>query len=268
MSQMNDDLSLKDISFLYPESDWELNVSEFHLSEGLLLGIIGPNGSGKSTLLRIAAGIRKPNRGQVILAGRNISLLPRRDIARQLGYLPQEISSAYDYSVEEIAAMGRYPHSKGLGGLNREDRLIVHESLHLTDSYHIRHRSLSKLSGGEKKRAFLASVLAQKPRLLLLDEPTNALDIHRGVQFFRILRQLGQAGMGIAVVTHDINFASLFCQRILLLAEGKSFAQGTPDEVLTKKNLRAVYGPDILVEPHPETGRPSILPCAKEGGED
>lgn len=268
MPPMNDDLSLKDISFLYPESDWELNVPEFHVSEGLLMGIIGPNGSGKSTLLRIAGGIRKPHRGKVTLDGNNIFLLPRRNIARQLGYLPQEISSAYDYSVEEIAAMGRYPHSKGLGGLNREDRLIVQESLRLTDSYHIRHRPLSKLSGGEKKRAFLASVLAQKPRLLLLDEPTGALDIHRGVQFFRILKQLGLAGMGIAVVTHDINLASLFCDRILLLADGKSFAQGNPGEVLTENNLMAVYGSDILVERHPETGRPAILPSEKEGEED
>jgi iron complex transport system ATP-binding protein len=259
------DLLLTDIRFRYPESDWELRVPDFRLSEGLLLGIIGPNGSGKSTLLRLAAGIGKSLTGRVSLGGQDLARLPRREIARLLGYLPQEIASSYDYTVEEIVRMGRYPHLTGLGGLGSEDRAVVRESLLLTDLLKLRARPLSRLSGGEKKRAFLASVLAQKPRLLLLDEPTGALDIHRGVQFFKILRRLSRDGMGIAVVTHDLNFASLFCQRIFLMSEGKSMAQGDPEAVLTGPNMRAVYGSDILIERHPDTGRPVLLPSDKEG---
>lgn len=266
MSPDSIDLQLKDICFRYPESEWELRVPDFRLSEGLLLGIIGPNGSGKSTLLRLAAGIGKPLEGLVSLDGQDLSTLPRRKIARKLGYLPQEIASSYNYTVEEIVRMGRYPHLRGLGGLNSEDLAIVQDSLRLTDLLELRTRPLSRLSGGEKKRAFLASVLAQKPRLLLLDEPTGALDIHRGVQFFKILRRLSLDGMGIAVVTHDLNFASLFCGHIFLMSEGKNMVQGTPETVLSAQNMQAVYGSDVLIERHPDTGRPVLLPSDKDGG--
>jgi iron complex transport system ATP-binding protein len=266
MVQTNLELRLTNIRFRYPDSEWELRVPEFRLYEGLLLGIIGPNGSGKSTLLRLAAGIGTLLDGYASLNGRDLTRLPRREIARMLGYLPQEIASSYDYTVEEVVRMGRYPHLKGLGGLGREDLDAVEESLKLTGLFELRKRSLSRLSGGEKKRAFLASVLAQKPRLLLLDEPTGALDVHRGVQFFKILRHLSLNGIGIAVVTHDLNFASLFCQSIVLLSGGQTMAQGDPSSVLSQRNLQAVYGPEILIQRHPETGRPLVLPRI-EGGE-
>lgn len=253
-------LELKDIRHVFAESDWTLRVSSFELYSGEIFGIIGPNGSGKSTLLRIASGVLKPLAGKILLHGKNIFELKRRTVARSLGYLPQETASLYDLTVEEVVRMGRYPHTRGFGTLEQRDRAVVEECLDLTAMTPLRERPLSRLSGGEKKRAFLASVLAQKPELLLLDEPTSALDVHHQVQFFRLLQSLSRGGMGVAVITHDINLASLFSDRIMVLSKGAPAAFGSPTEVLTASTIHAVYGKDVLMGSHPETGRPTVLP--------
>jgi iron complex transport system ATP-binding protein len=253
-------LKLKDIRHGFAESDWTLRVSSLELFSGEIFSIIGPNGSGKSTLLRIASGVLKPFEGTILLDNRNIFKLKRRSIARSLGYLPQETISLYDFTVEEVVRMGRYPHTQGFGTLEKSDNTVVQECIDLTEMTSLKERPLSRLSGGEKKRAFLASVLAQKPEILLLDEPTSALDVHHQIQFFRLLQSLSKDGMGVAVVTHDLNLASLFSDRLMLLSEGKPVVSGSPTEVLTASTVRAVYGKDILMGFHPETGRPTILP--------
>ncbi len=253
-------LELKDIRHVFSESDWTLRVSSLELYPGEILSIIGPNGSGKTTLLRIASGVLEPLEGTILLQGKNIFELKRRTVARALGYLPQETASLYDFTVEEVVCMGRYPHTGGFGTLEQGDRAVVQECLDLTEMTSFRKRPLSRLSGGEKKRAFLASVLAQKPALLLLDEPTSALDVHHQVQFFRLLQTLSREGMGVAVVTHDINLASLFSDRIMVLSGGETAAFGPPTEVLTASTVHSVYGKNILLGSHPETGRPTILP--------
>jgi iron complex transport system ATP-binding protein len=253
-------LELKNIRHVFPESDWTLHVPSLELCEGEVFSIIGPNGSGKSTLLRIASGVLVPLEGTSLLHGRNISEIKRRLVAKSLGYLPQETVSLYDFTVEEIVKMGRYPHTRGFGTLETRDLAVVRECLYLTAMTPLRGRPLSRLSGGERKRAFLASVLAQKPEILLLDEPTSALDIHHRVQFFRLLKSLSRDGMGVAVVTHDINLASLFSDRVLVLSGGEPVVIGPPTEALTASTVRSVYGEDILMGVHPETGTPTILP--------
>ena len=258
---MNDAvISLKNIQHRFFESDWELQIPHFNLFPRQILGIIGPNGSGKSTLIRIAAGILQPLRGSVLLQNKDMKKLKRRTIARNLGYLPQELISQYDYSVEELVSMGRYPHTRGIGSLDQSDLEAVRRSHQLTDMEALSSRPLSRLSGGEKKRAFLASVLSQEPKALLLDEPTSALDIHYQVRFFRLLKKLAKEGMGIAVVTHDINFASFFSNNLMLLKGGKSLASGSSNEVLTYKNVEEAYGKEILMGRHPETDCPTVLP--------
>lgn len=257
-------LELKDIQHTFSESNWTLNISSLALFPGEIFSIIGPNGSGKSTLLRIASGVLKPLEGNILLCGKSIFDLKRRTIARSLGYLPQETLSLYDFTVEEIVRMGRYAHTRGFGRLEKKDIAVVEECLDLTEMTSLRTRPLSRLSGGEKKRAFLASVLAQKPEILLLDEPTSALDVHHQVRFFRLLRRLSREGMGMTVVTHDINLASLFSDRILLLSDGRPAASGPPSEVLTASTVRTVYGEDILMGSHPESGRPIIFPKLAE----
>lgn len=253
-------LELKDIKHVFRESDWTLHVSSLELLPGEVFSIIGPNGSGKSTLLRIASGVLKPLEGTILLNGKNIFELKRRSIARSLGYLPQETASLYDFTVQEVVRMGRYPHTRGFGTLEKRDRAIIQECLDLTEMTPLRNRPLSRLSGGEKKRAFLASVLAQKPKILLLDEPTSALDVHHQARFFRLLQSLSREGMGVLVVTHDINLASLFSDSMMVLSGGEPFAFGPPAEVLTASTVREVYGEDIIMDVHPQTGRPTVLP--------
>jgi iron complex transport system ATP-binding protein len=253
-------LELKAIRHKFPDSDWELDVPSLSLSRGELLCVIGPNGSGKSTLLRIAAGVLVPIQGTVRMKEQDLSHLNRRVIARQLGYLPQETASLYDFTVEEIVRMGRYPHTRGIGALGRRDLAVIQQSLHLTEMDSLALRPLSRLSGGERKRAFLASVLAQKPQILLLDEPTGALDIHHQVQFFRLLHDLVREGMTVAVATHEINLASLFSDTLLVLSKGKPVESGPPAQVLTPTTIQTVYGETVFMGRHPQTDRPAIFP--------
>lgn len=264
---MNSLIELNNIHHSFPEAEWELELPNILLFPGEVLGIIGPNGSGKTTLLRIAAGILRPQQGVALLGKEDLTQMDRRSVARHLGYLPQELSSEYDFIVEDLVRMGRYPHVNAIGRLGPTDLQVIQASLQATGMEHRRQRRLSKLSGGEKKRAFLASVLAQKPKLLLLDEPTAALDMHHQVRFFRLLQNLAEKEMGIAVVTHDINLAALFSHRLLLLKEGRCLAMGAPDLVLTESNVRDIYGEDILMQAHPETGSPTLLARKPEATE-
>jgi iron complex transport system ATP-binding protein len=161
--------------------------------------------------------------------------------------------------------MGRYPHTRGFGLLSPADQEVINSSLEITEMSSLRNRRLSRLSGGEKKRAFLASVLAQTPKVLLLDEPTSALDIHYQVQFFQLLKKLAAEGIGIAIVTHDINFAALFSDELMFLEGGKCLIQDQPGEVLAAEAVTAIYGSDIIMGRHPQIDRPYILPRLTPG---
>ena len=255
-------LKLEDVSFRYEDSDWELGGVSCALRQGKMLAIIGPNGSGKSTLLKLASGVLSPQSGRIVLDGRDLSAFERAEVARHLGYLPQLVSYTFDYFVEEIVGMGRFPHLSGLGFLSRHDVEVAERSMAQTGTEAFRGRRLSRLSGGERQRVFLASVLAQEPRVLLLDEPTAALDIHHQAGFFRLLRRLVNEGMAAAVVTHDLNVASFHCDRLLLLARGRPIKEGTPEEIVRPEVLSDVYEEPVLVERDRRTGKPFVLPVS------
>jgi len=260
---MNDALlHVEDAVFRYAGSDWVLGPVSFSLRPGEVLAILGPNGSGKSTLLRTAAGVLTPQSGRVRLDGRDMADMDRREVARTLGYLPQNVPYAFDYAVEEVVAMGRFPHLRGLGFLTSDDERVIAESLRKTEALSFRGRTLSRLSGGERQRVFLASVLAQEPRLLLLDEPTASLDIHHQAQFFRLLRRLAAGGIAVAVVTHDLNIASFYCTRLLLMRQGTRAVEGDAEAVLRQETLRAAYGEALTVQ-RDAVGRPIVLPAAE-----
>ena len=253
-------LSVEGVTYRYNGSDWQLFPSSFSVDCGEMLGIIGPNGSGKSTLLKIAAQILSPKAGRVLIEGKDMAKMNRREIARILGYLSQNVQGHLGYSVEEVVAMGRFPYLKGAGFLSPHDMGVVTRCLCQTDTEGLRKRSLSRLSGGERQRVLLASVIAQEPKVLLLDEPTSALDIHHLVKFFDLLTDLVAEGIAVAVATHDLNLASLFCDRLLLLKEGKIIQQGGPEDILKKGVLQETYGKGVEVIPHPTIGRPVVLP--------
>ena len=258
-------LSVEEVRYGYPESDWELRGVSFALAGGELLAIVGPNGSGKSTLLKIAAGVLAPAGGRVRLGERELLDMRRGEIARSLGYLPQRLAYGFDYVVEEVVAMGRFPHLSGFGLLGAEDLRVMERCMEQTDTLALRGRSLSRLSGGERQRVLLASVLAQEPRVLLLDEPTTSLDIHHQAAFFRLLRRFARAeGAGVAVVMHDLNVASFCCDRFLLLCDGAPAREGEADDVLRADVLSPVYGEEVRVDRDARSGRPIVLPGSND----
>ena len=257
-------LSVEAVRYSYAASQWLLDAVSLDVRPGEVVGIIGPNGSGKSTLLRVAAGIMPAQGGTVTLMGRELSRLPRREIAASLGYLPQQVTSAFDYRVAEVVAMGRFGHLRGAGFLGKDDISVIERCLAATETTAYRQRPISQLSGGERQRVMLASVLAQEPKVLLLDEPTTGLDLHHQSAFFELVRDLALGRMGVAVVTHDLNLAGLFCDRLLLLQAGKSVCDGPVAQVIRLEVLREVYGDCFHVMGHPVTDAPAVLPLRRD----
>jgi iron complex transport system ATP-binding protein len=257
---MNDaTLQLRDARFSYPGRSWQLHVADLHIGGGLT-ALAGPNGAGKSTLLRLAAGLLQPQTGFVQLNDASLAALPRRQIARQIGYLPQECQPLFDSRVQQTVELGRFAHQGWTGALTTQDRQAVDDALAAVDLQALRDRPLSTLSGGERRRALIAAVLAQQPRMILLDEPTAGLDLHHAAAVMRLLERLHhEQGLAVVVVTHDLNLAALHAQRLILMVDGAVRADGSPAEVMQPDVLQAAYQEPVLIHPHPETGTPMMI---------
>ena len=239
---------------------WKVDISKFSLENNEFLGIIGANGAGKSTFMRLLAGVLEADSGEVLLYGKDLHRYERSEIAKIIGYLPQESSYQFDYTVAQTVELGRFPHKNGFARLSRDDREIVQRSLERTGLVPLQERNISELSGGERKRVALASVLALEPQALLLDEPVAALDIHHQVQFYKLLRELSKEGLSIAVVTHELNLAAMYCTKLLLVENGCVSAVGSPEEILTLENIKRNYGDTIGVFDHPNSRGKVVLP--------
>lgn len=261
-------LQAENINFSYAGgAKWALQNARLQLDEGNILGLVGPNGSGKSTLLRVLAGILKPNQGRVLFRNGDIRKSNRSLLARQIAFLPQAVQPIFPLTVEEMVALGRFPHQKALGFPSVEDRNVIKQCMEWTAVAPLASRKLSTLSGGEHQRVLIASVLAQQPAALLLDEPTSSLDIHHQVEVCLLLAALAKRKIGIIMVTHDLNLAARFCTSLVLLREGKVAAQGTPAEVLKSGILQEIYRAKIAVETNRATGTPviTVLDIDEEG---
>jgi iron complex transport system ATP-binding protein len=237
------------------------------VAPGELTALVGPNGSGKSTLTALLAGGLGGGRGRVEVAGRPLASLPAPERAALVGWLPQETAPAFAFTVAETVAFGLERGRPGLGLAGPEERERIARVLDRLGLAELASRPLASLSGGERQRALLASVLAPEPAILLLDEPTAALDPHQAARVMELLRPLAAAGRAVFTVTHDLNLASLFADRVHLLARGRIAASGTPAEVFRPERLVEVYGPGLLLQPHPRTGRPMVLPDRAAGKE-
>ena len=231
---------------------------------GSLVGILGPNGSGKTTLLRLLGGILAPGSGRISIDGRDVSRLPRRDLAREIAVVPQETRLSFDYSVLEVVLMGRYPHLGAFELEGRRDLEIARQAMAATGTLDLEERSFPTLSGGEKQRVVIASALAQSARLMLLDEPTAALDPGYQIEIAALLRRLNaERGVTMAVATHDLNLAAGLCERLILLREGRVLAAGPTDQVLTRETIRALYDVDADVHFHEGAGHLTVVPLRR-----
>jgi iron complex transport system ATP-binding protein len=260
-------LAVRKCSFSHRGSDFRLQEITLDVRRGEVLGIVGPNGSGKSTLLRVMAGLLGPDEGAVSLDGEPILSLSRRQLARRLAFLPQETAASFRFAVREVVAMGRYPYLGAFGFLTEGDVRIVERALEETAVGPLAGRNFLTLSGGEKQRVLIAAILAQEPSVMLLDEPTGALDIHHRSQVFDLLWGLSRKGIGVVAVTHDLNAAGQFCDRLVLLSQGTVACAGTPAGVLAEAMLSAVYQAEVRVVQNPITLTPMVIVPGKTAHE-
>ncbi len=238
-----------------------------------IVGILGPNGSGKTTLLRMLAGTRQPQRGAVTLDDAPLSRFSRAALARRMAIVPQETQLAFDYTVAEVAMMGRYPH---LGPFEIEgpaDIAVIEEMLASTGTLQLKDRSFATLSGGEKQRVVIAAALAQIFRLqaegtgsgyLLLDEPTASLDLAYQLEIRSILHKLNaERKLTIVVSTHDLNLAAGLCRTLILLDRGRVLASGLTESMLDPSLIRTLYGVEVDIATNARTGNLTVVPVAR-----
>lgn len=222
--------------------------------------VAGPNGSGKSTLVRAMSRVLRPRLGSALLEGRDLYVLPARESARAIGVVPQETPLEFEFTCEEVVLMGRAPHMGRFQSERPADRAIAREAMERTGTFGFRDRSILELSGGERQRVILARAFAQEPSVLLLDEPTAHLDLAYQVQILRIVRSLrDEKKTAVLATLHDLNLAGAYADRIVLLSKGRIAAAGAPREVLVESTLCEVFGAEVTVRPHPETGAPLVL---------
>jgi iron complex transport system ATP-binding protein len=241
----------------------------FDVQKGELFGILGPNGSGKTTLLKMISGALRAKSGKVLLDGRPISDYTSKQLARMMAVLPQHSEQAFPYSVKETVSLGRYAHQRGfLNSWKQEDEEIVRKVMDQTGISHLQKKSIVELSGGEKQRVFLAQALAQQPKILLLDEPTNHLDLSFQKELLDLLKKwAAREGLTVVSIFHDLNLASLYCDRLLLIDEGEILIVDTPVQVLKEERIKQVYQTEIRNHPHPEIAKPQLLLIPETGSQ-
>jgi iron complex transport system ATP-binding protein len=213
------------------------------LHPGELVGLIGPNGAGKTTLLRALARLLRPQSGRVLLDGHDIWRLTPRQVAQRIGRVPQSANAAWPYTTEHVVRLGRYPHRGWLSPFNGKDAAAVDKMLTLLGLQSMRHRLLNTLSGGEQQRVLIARALVQEPTVLLLDEPIANLDINHQHQVLAMVQNLvREYNLAALLAIHDLGLAARYCDRLILLNQGRIWAAGPAAEVLQPDHLRTVFG--------------------------
>ncbi|MCA1058605.1 adenosylcobinamide amidohydrolase [Rossellomorea aquimaris] len=238
----------------------------FQIEKGEFFGILGPNGSGKTTLLKAMTGLLPLMEGTIALKEKPLHQFSSRELAKLVAVLPQISSAPFSYEVRETVMLGRYAHQKGLfKGTTDRDIEIVDKVMEQTGIESLQDRYLHELSGGERQRVFLAQALAQEPQILLLDEPTNHLDLsYQKILLDLIRTQTISEKLTVAAIFHDLNLASLYCDRLLLLDKGKTKLLHHPEEVLKEEHIEAVYHTKVQKHAHPSVAKPQMVIVPEE----
>lgn len=240
-----------------------LDRVSLEVPDGSLYAVLGPNGSGKSTLLKAILGVLPGSAGTARVDGRDVSAWSRRELARAVGVVPQAETIAFPLTVRELVAMGRYPWLGPLAAEGSNDRAAIARALEHCDVSDLADRDVTTLSGGELQRVRIARALAQEPRALVLDEPTASLDIPHEMAILELLRSSADQGMTVLLVTHGLDLAARFADRMLLLADGRVSAEGPPGDVMRSSVLEAIYRWPLAVAPDPATGTPRVTPLRR-----
>lgn len=253
-------LKVKGLEFGYTSMPVLADVC-LELAQSEMLGIVGPNGAGKSTLIRCINRILNPQRGRILLDENDIKKMDRIGLARKMGYIPQTASQIFPTTVFDAILMGRRPHIGWRS--SEEDNEKVLDVLELLDIEDLAMRDIKELSGGQQQRVFIARALAQEPEVLLLDEPTSNLDIRHQLEVMEIIKDLVvKEGISAIMAIHDLNLASKYTDRVIIMKEGKIFDAGSPSNVLTPENIRSVYSveAEVINRVDSNGGRPYIVP--------
>jgi len=234
------------------------------LLPGRITALVGPNACGKSTLLRGLARLLKPRGGAVYLNGDAIHKLPTKQVALELGLLPQAPVAPEGLTVEDLVARGRYPHQSWLRQWSHADEQAVERALAATATGDLRERPVDELSGGQRQRAWIAMALAQETEIMLLDEPTTHLDLAHQVEVLDLLAELNERqGRTIVLVLHDLNQACRYADHLIALRDGRVYAQGIPAEIVTERFVREVFRVGCRVIEDPVSGAPLCVPLAR-----
>ncbi len=251
-------LNVLNLSAGYGNGDIIKDIS-FSLEQGEFIAILGRNGSGKSTLIKALQGLLKNVRGTVEVDEKNAFTLTAQHMAKQIAYVPQISNLSFEFSVLEIIHMGRYVHQGRLEKTTSMDKDAIQDVMELTEIHHFRNKKIAHLSGGEQQRVFIARALAQDTPLLFLDEPSSHLDISYQVEIYRILKRLQEEkGKTILTTEHNINLVIPYSQRLMFLKEGKIFAQGPPEKLITKSYIQDVFRTDVDIRKNVHSGLPEI----------
>ena len=254
-------IEIRDASFSYGSDTVALSGINLKVDKGDFLVIMGPNGSGKTTLMGLISGVRNPDKGEVFLEGKSISSMDRKDIAKKIAYLPQQINIDFPFTVRQIVLMGRFAYLRGLGIEGEEDMAIAHKAMEMTGVLHLADRMIHQLSGGERQRAFIAQAITAEPEILMLDEPVSSLDVKFQVQIMDLLKSLNEE-KGITIITtlHDLNFAGFYGRKLMLLKKGIMQSIGTSGEVINKESIRDVFDVEVELHKYSDDMNPIIIP--------
>ncbi|MDN5342393.1 ABC transporter ATP-binding protein [Oceanotoga sp. DSM 15011] len=254
-------IQINNIKFNYGNG-FNLDIKNLHIKNGEIVSIIGPNGAGKSTLIKLISKILPLKYGNIFIDSKNLKSLNLKELSKLIAVVPQEFNTIFDYSVKSIVETSRLPYSKKFDFFteNKEDENIISNSMKKTDTYKFKEKSFSNLSGGEKQRVMVARAFAQKSKILLLDEFSSHLDPGHTQYLLNIIKNLSQKeNLTILSVFHDINLASLYSNRILIMKDGKIIKDGTPNEVITKKIIEDIYNFKAEIIIHPKYKIPQVI---------
>lgn len=240
-------LEFKEVVFAYPKGQNIFSGINLKSINGDVLVILGPNGCGKTTLLKCAAGLLKAREGEILLDGKDMSASKRNDIAKKIGYISQEHSQGFAYSVMELVVMGRTPYLGIFSSPAEKDVEIARDAMMSVGVLHLSDKRFTELSGGERQLVLIARMLAQQPKILLLDEPTSHLDLKNQTIVMRLVKKLAKSGLSVIMTSHFPNHAITFAGYTAIMHKGSFIAQGRSEEVINEEALKQAYGIDIRV---------------------
>jgi len=236
----------------------------FSVAENEFTGIIGPNGSGKSTLFKIISRIITGYSGEIRYQGKDIKDISHNEFAKKIAVVPQDLYIPFSFSVYDFICMGRYPYLSRFDSIDESDNKIIYNSMELLDILHLKDRDLNELSGGERQRVYICQALVQEPELILLDEPTSHLDISHQVQILDLLKKLNkEKNITILIILHDLNLASEYCDRLILLNNGEIVIDNKTENVLKYDIIEKIYKTVVVVLENPVSKRPHIVLVTK-----